>query len=99
MSYMAQKEREKIRVRQRQGINSAMEHGTKTGKPFGRPRAPIPDGFKVAYRAWKNAEITAVQAMKIANMKKTTFYRIVREWEEQQANEPTNRKAAKHQKA
>lgn len=45
LSYVAQTEREKIKIRQREGIDIALKHGTKTGKPFGRPKISKPDNF------------------------------------------------------
>ena len=38
LSYVAQIEREKINTRQREGIDIALKNGTKTSKPFGRPK-------------------------------------------------------------
>uniref|UniRef100_UPI003F492B81 hypothetical protein n=1 Tax=Priestia koreensis TaxID=284581 RepID=UPI003F492B81 len=46
---------------------------------FGRPNAEIPAEFEEVYRQWKNQEITAVQAMALLNMKKITFYKLVKE--------------------
>lgn len=42
LSYMAQAEREAIRSRQAQGIAAAKARGVR----FGRPRLPVPEGFK-----------------------------------------------------
>ncbi|WP_322789588.1 tripartite tricarboxylate transporter substrate-binding protein [Paenisporosarcina antarctica] len=35
-----------------------------------------------AYTSWKSGEITAVKAMQEIGVKKTTFYKLVREYEE-----------------
>ncbi len=77
LSWMAQEERERIRKRQREGINLAMQKG----KKFGRPNAQISDTFKEAYHEWKNGEITATEAMKKSDVKKTTFYKLVKQME------------------
>jgi DNA invertase Pin-like site-specific DNA recombinase len=77
LSWMAQEERDRIRKRQREGIDAAL----KGGISFGRPKAQVNPEFIEAYNRWRNKEITAVQAMKEANIKKTTFYKLVKEHE------------------
>lgn len=79
LSWMAEEERERIRKRQRQrkGIDVALQNGVK----FGRPNAIITDAFITAYKQWKVGEITAVAAMQRAGVKKTTFYKLVKEYE------------------
>lgn len=77
LSYVAQKERENIKVRQAQGIAVAKEQG----KHLGRPKADFPDNWKVVYDEWKNHKITAVTAMKRTNLKKNTFYNLVKRYE------------------
>jgi len=76
LSYMAQKEREKTKTRQREGIAIAKTKGKYTGrKPIKR------DNFVGVYEAWKNSEITAVKAIEILKLSKATFYRKVKEYE------------------
>ncbi|WP_353056218.1 hypothetical protein [Priestia koreensis] len=75
LSWMSREERDRIRKRQREGIDIALQNGVK----FGRPNAEIPAEFEEVYRQWKNQEITAVQAMALLNMKKITFYKLVKE--------------------
>ena len=77
MCWKAQNERETIRKRQAEGIKSAHNKGVK----FGRPILQVPDNFKNIYDKWKNQEITAVKAMTLLNMKKTRFYRVVKQFE------------------
>lgn len=77
LSWMAQEERDRIRKRQREGIDAAK----KQGKTFGRPKAQITDAFKDAYDEWKKGNITAMQAMQQAEVKKTTFYKLVKQVE------------------
>lgn len=77
LSWVAQEEREKIRTRQREGIDSAK----KQGKTFGRPKILVTDKFMEAYNKWKNGHLTAVQAMEQADVKKTTFYKLVKQVE------------------
>lgn len=77
LSWVAQEEREKIRTRQREGIDAAK----KQGKTFGRPKIPITDKFMEAYNKWKKGHLTAVQAMEQSDVKKTTFYKLVKQVE------------------
>ena len=75
LSYVAQTEREKIKVRQRQGIDIALAQGIK----FGRPKINKPDNFDEVIARWKNKEITAREAMKLLNLKTNTFYNMVKD--------------------
>lgn len=77
LSWMADEERERIRKRQREGIDIAL----KNGKQFGRPKAEPTDEFYQAYGKWKAGEITATAAIEEADMKRTTFYKLVKEIE------------------
>ena len=77
LSYLSEKEREKIRFRQNEGIKSAKNRNVK----FGRPRAEITDEFRAVYRRWKSGDITAVRAMEISSIPKTTFYKLVKRLE------------------
>ena len=83
ISYVAQKERENIRHRQRQGIDimpvvDGKRLSTKTGNPTGRPPSDYPQGWETVYQQWQNREITAVEAMKRLNIRKTTFYKLAK---------------------
>jgi len=78
LSWMAEEERERIRKRQREGIDVALQNGI----VFGRPKVRVSAEFKQAYDRWKLKEITAVKAMQEIGVKKTTFYKLVRVYEE-----------------
>jgi DNA invertase Pin-like site-specific DNA recombinase len=78
LSWIAEEERKKIRSRQAEGIANAKAQGVE----LGRPKAAIDDKFIDAYNRWKAKEITAVQAMKDAEVGKTTFYKLVKQYEE-----------------
>ncbi|MBR3723087.1 MAG: recombinase family protein [Selenomonadaceae bacterium] len=54
LSYVAEKERENIITRQKEGIDVAKARGVK----FGRPKIERPKNFITVYRKWKNKEIT-----------------------------------------
>ncbi|PEU33225.1 DNA recombinase, partial [Bacillus pseudomycoides] len=77
LSWLAEEERTKIKTRQQEGIQLAKIQG----KHLGRPKTEITDEFITAYNAWKTGAISAVEAMKQANLSKTTFYRLVKKYE------------------
>ena len=73
LSYVAQKERENIKVRQAQGIANAKAQG----KRLGRPPATYPDNWADVYDLWHNKkEITAKEAMERTGLKRNTFYKL-----------------------
>ena len=74
---MAELERETIRERQREGIDVALAKG----RPYGRPSATLSDTFGEHYKEWKSGKIKTVQFMKLENLKKTTFYKLVKQYE------------------
>ena len=82
LSWMAEEERERIRKRQREGIDLALQNGVQ----FGRPKVLVSEEFKEVYGKWKAKEITAVEAMKEVGVKKTSFYKLVKTLEEETAN-------------
>lgn len=75
MCWKAQNERETIRKRQAEGIAIAMSKNVK----FGRPTIEITDDFKREVERWRNGEITATEAMKNTKVKRTTFYKLVKQ--------------------
>lgn len=77
LSFGAEKERIDIHQRQAEGIQSALKRGVK----FGRPNVKFPDDWNDYYPLWKKKEITAVEMMNALNLKKTTFYKLVKEYE------------------
>jgi DNA invertase Pin-like site-specific DNA recombinase len=77
LSWMAEEERNRIRKRQREGIDLALQNGA----VFGRPKVQVTEDFKKVYDCWKAGEITAVKAMGELDVKKTTFYKFVKEYE------------------
>lgn len=73
LSYVAQKERENIRERQREGIASAMLRG----KRFGRPSANLPDDFNEIIASYRRKMLTFREVLELTGMKKSTFYRYM----------------------
>ena len=76
LSYTAEKERENIRKRQRQGIDIAKAQG----KHLGRPQAEYPTEWDQIYNQWQDGDITATKAMELLDMKRTTFYKLVKKY-------------------
>lgn len=76
LSFVAQSERENIRVRQAQGIAAARARGRK----FGRPGIPEPANFEEVVRRWERKELTLQQAEKLTGLSESTFYRRLREF-------------------
>lgn len=74
LSYVAQKERENMKYRQRQGIEAARLRG----KHLGRPRLAIPDDFDEVVCAWRRGEYSAKRAMEKLGIKRTRFYALVK---------------------
>lgn len=82
LSYMAQKERDKIKSRQAEGIVALKAKNN--GKGIGRPRTiEVSERFTEVYKQWKAEEFTAVKAMAMLGLSKATFYRKVKEYEAQ----------------
>ncbi|OJD62315.1 recombinase family protein [Bacillus sp. NH11B] len=78
LSAFAEKERIDIKQRQAEGIALAR----KQGKRLGRPPVEITEEFKDAYKEWKSGSITAVEAMKKYGIKRSSFYKLAKQYEE-----------------
>lgn len=86
---MAQQELETREKRQREGINSmpideatGKRKSLKKGKGLmGRPAATFPPLWDMYYLEWKENKITAKQFMEHVDLKRTTFYKLVKQYE------------------
>ena len=70
---IAEQERETIRRRQTEGIETAKAKG----KKLGRPALTFPPNWNEVYTSWKAGEITAKAAMERTGTKRTSFYKLV----------------------
>ena len=70
-------ERDNILERQREGIDLAL----KEGRPYVRPSATLSSTFSKNYQLWKQGELKAVDFMKRENIPKSTFYKLVKRYE------------------
>ena len=75
LSFVAQNERENIRLRQAQGIAAARLRGVK----FGRPKKVLPDNFDEMVINWRNKKISLPEVLIICGISEATFYRRISE--------------------
>lgn len=79
LSFVAEQERTNIKERQAQGIAIAKAQGKYKG---GKKRILIPSNFEEEYNKWKLGQQTAKTTMQHCLLKRTTFYSMVKEYEE-----------------
>lgn len=72
---IAEQERVTTLQRQKEGIEAAK----KRGKHLGRPQISTPDNWDETIALWQTGEITANEAMRRTGVKRTTFYKFVKE--------------------
>lgn len=70
-------ERENLLERQKEGIAIAKEKGVYKG----RKQIDFPSNWDEVYNKWKHREITGSEAMEQLDLKRTTFYKLVKEYE------------------
>ncbi len=71
LSFVAENERDNIKLRQAEGIRIAKEKG----KHLGRPKIILPNNFKNIANKYKNKEITLAEALSALNMNRSSFYK------------------------
>lgn len=74
---VAQLERDYIKERQAEGIAAAKAEG----KYKGRKAIDYPKQWDKYYRMYKDGSIKGVDVMKLLELRKTTFYKLVKEYE------------------
>ena len=77
LGYVAQQETEFRSKRQLEGIAIAKAQG----KHLGRPKAEYPSNWEKEYQNWKQGFQTAKATMDNLGLKRTTFYKLVKEYE------------------
>lgn len=75
LASIAEQERITIRKRQREGIDVAK----KKGKHLGRPKVDVPENWDKVMMQWKQGEITAKEAMRLTGLKRSSFYKLMKE--------------------
>ena len=78
--YISEKEKAKNKRRQAEGIQALKDKNN--GRGIGRPKTKVNKDFKVQYKLWKSGKQTAVQTFNNLGLTKATFYRLVKEFEE-----------------
>ena len=88
LTSIAENERQTIRQRQAEGIaamptdeTTGKKKSAKTGRSIGRPSISFPDGWSEIYGQWKTGKLTATAAMQRLNLKRNTFYKLVKQYE------------------
>ncbi len=70
-------ERTNMLERQKEGIALAKAEG----KYKGRKEISYPDNWDEVYSKWKNRELTGTKAMELLGLKRNTFYKLIKEYE------------------
>ena len=83
LASIAEQERITTKRRQSEGIAIAKE----AGKHLGRPMIDFPPNWNQFCSDWKAGTITAVAAMRQLGLKRSTFYRLVKQQEEKHETE------------
>lgn len=85
LSFVAERERDNIRTRQAEGIAVAKAQGKHLGRPrlnLGTLNKEQKQALEKNYMIWKNKQITGVEFMNMLGLKKNTFYKIIKEYEQ-----------------
>jgi DNA invertase Pin-like site-specific DNA recombinase len=80
LSGIAEFERDNLLERQREGIAIAKEKGKYTG----RKRIQYPENWKQVYDKYKKRELTGTKAMEQLQLKRNTFYSLIKQHELEQ---------------
>lgn len=75
---MAQQEIETREKRQREGIDVALANGVK----FGRKAVEYPKNWESVISLVNNKQLTNIEAMQMLGLKKTTFYKLLKQYKE-----------------
>lgn len=76
LSFVAQNERENIKVRQLQGIAAAKAKGIHMGRPIKQ----LPSNFNDLINRWENQKISLKEILKICDISEATFYRRLKQY-------------------
>ncbi len=75
LSFVAQSERENIKIRQAEGIAAAKARGVR----FGRPTKKSPENFFALVKQWEHGKINLKEILEQSGLKQATFYNRLRE--------------------
>lgn len=71
---IAENERNKIRARQREGIDAAKRRNVR----FGRPPSPLPENWREVMEKVRRGEMRPVEAIRVLGVSRSSFYRLTR---------------------
>ena len=74
LDYMITHEIERTHKKQTQGVDRI--RGKPAWQKYGRPQVQLPDNYAEVMERWTRGEITAVAAMGLTGLSRTTFYRL-----------------------
>lgn len=95
LSYVAEKERQKIKERQAQGIRIAKEKGVN----FGRPQITLPSNADEILNQYIFREITCIKASELLGISRGTLFRVLKDKSLKQKRDYKNhKKIYKHPK-
>ena len=95
LSYVAEKERQKIKERQAQGIKIAKEKGVN----FGRPQITLPSNADEILNQYIFREITCIKASELLGISRGTLFRVLKDKSLKQKRDYKNhKKIYKHPK-
>lgn len=77
LSFVAENEKDSIHTRQAEGIQAAKQRGVK----FGRPKLTCPENFGQVADSYLKHEISLRSALDSTNMKPSSFYRYLKQYE------------------
>lgn len=84
LAYVAEQERKKNKQRQQEGITDAKSKGKHLGRPILNLQTLSKlqqKTFEEKYPLWKDGKLTAVEFMQALDLKKSTFYKMIKEYE------------------
>lgn len=83
MSYIAEAEVKKMKQRQREAIDLIKADPVLRAEKYkGRKPIDYPENWEHFYKLYKNNSLKAVDCMKLMNLKKTTFYKLLKKYED-----------------
>lgn len=86
LGYVAEQETEFRKQRQAEGIKAmpivnGKKVSRKTNRAIGRPKATYPSNWEEEYTIWKEGKQTAKNTMDNLGLKRNTFYKLIKEYE------------------
>lgn len=91
LTSIAENERQTIKQRQAEGLAvmpidtaTGKRKSAKTGRVIGRPCIDFPENWQAVYDEWRQGNLTAVKAMEKTRLKKNSFYKLVKRYEQRE---------------